>query len=57
MGDYLDRGRRIHPDTVSWACLDCGWEWPRPGDPGEDAECDNCGGELWWAEEGAFDDC
>lgn len=31
----------------TWACEDCGWECaPNPDVPLDEAECDNCGGEL-----------
>lgn len=30
-----------------WECEDCGWNCaPNPSIPLEEAECDNCGGEL-----------
>lgn len=36
------KGKRVK----LWQCDDCGWLWPLPDEPPEDAECDNCGGEL-----------
>lgn len=38
-----------------WECIDCGWVWP-VGIPGDDTECDNCGGELVPADDdGSYD--
>ncbi len=31
---------------ADWACEDCGWKWPLPGDVPTGAECDSCGGDL-----------
>jgi hypothetical protein len=33
-------------DVPMWICEDCAWPWPIPGDPPDDAECDNCGGKF-----------
>lgn len=30
-----------------YECADCGWQWPYPTKPNDDAECDTCGGGLF----------
>ena len=40
------RAELVESIPPAWACEDCGWTWPLPGQPPEGAECDNCGGTL-----------
>ena len=33
--------------SVQWECEDCGWPQPSiAGEPTDESECDNCGGEM-----------